>query len=425
MIVKKHSALHLLEDGQQVCTAGRVRKSEQGLELFNLFERLGLVSPRSGGLKGLRDGDLVRVEGKKQNGELEVSDWELISRPEQAKAPALEEGRSVPLGEALRARATLNQKVRHFFADRGFLEVETPAMTRAPGTDPYLEPVRADYVSAQEDQRERAYLHTSPELKMKRLLASGSGPIYQFTRVWRNGEVTALHNPEFTILEWYRPWEGVREIMADVEDLVREVLDEKSGRPLQEAPVEMTMQEVVERCCGFDLLECLSADSLREELLCRGLISTRAAQGADWDELFFSLTVSHLDPFLASLGAVVVTRWPAPLAVLARKCADDPRVAERFELYLDGVELANGFGELVDPREQRRRFQEDNEKRRELGLEEMEMPEDFLEALQWGMPPSAGVALGVDRLLMLAVGAGEIREVAPFALHRRQGKICW
>jgi lysyl-tRNA synthetase class 2 len=344
-----------------------------------------------------------------------------------AGCTSLGRGRSLSLAEALRLRAGANQAIRAFFAARDFLEVETPNWVGAPGTDVHLDPVRATYEDLHGDLSVEGYLHTSPEFAMKRLLVEGLERIWQLTKVWRNGEITPLHNPEFTLLEWYRAGEPVEAIIDDVEALALELLGDEinvSGTSITiEAPFEcVTMQQVVEEACGFDLLDALDFRSLYEACRDNELLSERSLERAmeneQWDELFFELQVTYIDPYLAKRGAVFVTDWPAPLAVLAKKRPDDPRVAQRFELYIGGVELANGFQELTDPEEQRRRFEEDLNVRRERDLPELPMPERFLEALEAGMPESSGVAVGVDRFLMLMAGVDDIREVAPFAMRR-------
>ena len=351
-----------------------------------------------------------------------------------------DEDAHMPLEQSLRLRARANKTIRAFFDARDFLEVETPNWVAAPGTDVHLDPVRAIYEDLHDGQPVSGYLHTSPEFAMKRLLVEGLERIWQMCKVWRNGEITPLHNPEFTILEWYRAGEPVETIMADVEALALELLGDEAvvaedgqvrrvelGAPFK----RLTMQQVVEEACGFDLLEALEFDALLRACETNELLSQRSLERARkhelWDELFFELQVSYLDPFLAEQGAVFVTDWPAPLAVLARKRPDDTRVAQRFELYIGGVELANGFQELTDPKEQRERFQQDLQTRRERGLPELPMPERFLESLERGMPPSSGVAVGVDRILMLAAGVSDIREVAPFAMRRDEqtGRPTW
>jgi lysyl-tRNA synthetase class 2 len=340
------------------------------------------------------------------------------------------------VSEALRLRARANTTIRAFFDERDFLEVETPYWVAAPGTDVHLDPVRAVYEDRHAGVCVDGYLHTSPEFAMKRLLVEGLERIWQLAKVWRNGEITPLHNPEFTLLEWYRAGEPVEAIMDDVEALTVALLGDQTsvaGATISlETPFErLTMQQVVEQACGFDLLDALEFGALYQICEELELLTTRslerARQTKQWDELFFELQVTWVDPFLAERGAVFVTDWPAPLAVLAKKSSDDPRVAQRFELYVGGVELANGFQELTDPVEQRRRFEDDLKTRRVRCLPEMPMPERFLEALERGMPESSGVAVGVDRLLMLAAGVDHIREIAPFAMRREpeSGAIHW
>lgn len=348
--------------------------------------------------------------------------------------------RQLALAEALRLRDRANKTIRAFFDERGFLEVETPNWVEAPGTDVHLDPVRAtfeeQYSGHSAGQCLAGYLHTSPEFAMKRLIVEGLERIFQMCKVWRNGEITEQHNPEFTILEWYRAGEPVEAIIEDVEALSAALLGEQvcvDGRTIElHRPFErMTMQQVVEEACGFDLLAALDFDALLDactthELLSAGSLE-RARRDRRWDELFFELQITHIDPFLAERGAVFVTEWPAPLAVLARKKPGDARVAQRFELYVGGVELANGFQELTDAAEQRRRFEEDLAARRQRGLPAMPMPERFLRALERGLPDCSGVAVGVDRMLMLAAGVDDIREILPFAMRRRadSGAIVW
>ncbi len=422
-----HTPLHRLSPDAPHITGGRLRKDEHGWCIFNAFCEYFLsfeelkTAPPSGD-----DRALVRLTGVLDGDTIAVTSLEVIHRPRISAPPDFRES-DLDLATALRARHELYRRVHAFFEERDFLEVRTRALLRAPGTDPHLDPVPALFREApDEGSGPDAYLHTSPELPMKRLLCAGAGPIYQLGRVWRNGEVTTHHNPEFELLEWYRPWEPVDAIIDDVEALVGAVLDSRSDHPITSPIERMTMQEVVAACCGFDILEALDTESLRDEVRRQNLLSHRASEDAPWDELFFSLTVSHIDPFLKKRGAVFVTHWPRPLAVLARGDDDDPRVARRFELYIDGIELANGFGELTDPDEQRMRFVDDNAHRRRLGLAELPLPEGFLQALQWGLPPSSGVALGIDRLLMLATAEAEkFSDVQPFALYRDADGIRW
>jgi lysyl-tRNA synthetase class 2 len=373
----------------------------------------------------VEDRDLVRLQGEWDGEQLRVETGEVVHRA-SAESTFEQYHDSAELHRAVRERAALNKQIREYFTGEEFLEVETPNEVPSPGTDLYLDPIST----------ESAYLHTSPEFAMKRLLSEGLERIYQLVKVWRGEERTDLHHPEFTLLEWYRAWEDLDAIMADVEQIVtrgaggvaevvqrrRDGVDER--RIELEPPFpRVTMREVVREACGFDLLEALDYASLREavaerDLLDAGLDRRHPPPGESdegrWDELFFELMVSELEPHLASMGAVFVVDWPSQLAVLARKSDEDPRIARRFELFVGGVEIANGFDELTDPNEQRRRFVEDLAERSKLQKPQMPMPDQFLQGLEYGLPPSSGVALGVDRLLMLRMGVGRIGRVVPF-----------
>ena len=365
---------------------------------------------------------------------LEVEDLEL-GRACAGESTLGTEG--LDIAEAVVERGRLNTAIRRYFEARDFLEVETPNCVEAPGTDIYLEPVGTRSLEERGRRSLPGFLHTSPEFAMKRLLTEGFERIYQLVKVWRDGEVTDWHHPEFSMLEWYRAWEDVDAIMGDVEQIVAAATDGDAavvertteGEEHRTVPCEppfrrMTMQELVDEACGFDLLEALDYESLRarvveHDLLGPGLDRRHPprdeSEEGRWDALFFELMIARIEPHLATLGTVFVTEWPAPLAILAQKSDEDPRVAERFELFVGGIELANGFSELTDPEEQRRRFEHDLEERAAMDKPLLPMPTAFLEGLEYGLPPSSGVALGIDRLLMLRMGASRIDQVAPFA----------
>ncbi|RVU42917.1 EF-P lysine aminoacylase GenX [Lujinxingia sediminis] len=411
--------LDRLPDHASVQTRGRLVQTDQGWELRNLHRRYSLVFFNAAEPAASEHLALVELAGQRDGEQITVASWRVIAHA-QTGPTRLTADRTTELGRALEARARFNRQARHFFEFRDFLEVETPAWVRAPGTDVHLSPVAATVHLDGPHLPRTGYLHTSPEFSMKRLLCEGAERIYQRARVWRDGEVTARHNPEFSLLEWYRAWEPLDAIMDDVEQLVAQTLHAGSARPLLRPIPRVTMQEVVREACGFDILDTLTLEPLRETVHRLDLLPPHLCETTHWDDLFFALVVEHIDPFIATMGAVFVTEWPAPLAVLARKSPHDARTAERFELYVDGVELANGFGELTDAQEQRARFEEDSRARKARGLPCLPMPEAFLEALRFGMPPSSGVALGVDRLLMLQLGTASIRDVAPFALWRTE-----
>ncbi len=380
-----HTPLHLIEQRTSVITAGRIQRDDAGIWLANAHTRL-----RIHGTWDLEDGDLVRVSGTFGADGLEPSQVEVIAHGER--------GNAIPTNAPIERDALLVY-LREFFGARAFLEVETPNLVTEPGTDRYLEPLEAG----------ERYLHTSPEFAMKRLLVDGFERIFQIAKVYRDGEVGALHNPEFTILEWYRAWEHVEAIIADVEALVSGYLDIEPGFE------KITMQDLFLEVLDIDILALDTSETLRKRVIEVGAL--QPPENRRWDEIFFELMVTHIDEALRARGPVFVTHWPVSQAVLACKDPDDPRVALRFELYVDGLEIANGFEELVDPVEQRARFEDDLRQRRQQGLDALPMPTDFLNALERGMPPSAGVALGLDRLLMLRMGASRIDEVAPFAWY--------
>lgn len=305
--------------------------------------------------------------------------------------------------EQLRRRAQLLAALRAFFAERGVMEVETPVLCGAGATDPHLDSFATRLLPA----GRALYLQTSPEFCMKRLLAAGSGPIYQITKAFRNGESGRRHNPEFTMLEWYRPGWDQHALMDEVDALLRSVL---ATPPAQ----RVGYGELFERHVGLDPHLAPPAE-LRAAAVRHGL-AVSAAVGED-DESWLDLLWTHLvEPQLGRSAPLFVVDYPAAQAMLARLRPGPPAVAERFELYIDGMELANGFHELCDAAEQRRRFERDLRRRAALGLDAVTLDERLLAALEYGLPPCSGVALGVDRLLMLAAGVHTIDEVLSFPL---------
>lgn len=313
--------------------------------------------------------------------------------------------------EMLRVRAELLQRIRDFFRQAGVLEVETPACSRYGVTDPAIESFVTRYCGPGAARGEERFLQTSPEFPMKRLLAAGSGPIYQLCRVFRNGELGRLHNPEFTLLEWYRPGFDLHALMGEVAGLVQAL----SPRPLPEQ--RLSYAEAFRQHLGVDPHRA-SAEALRARAIEGGIDGAERLDLATRDA-WLDLLLSHLiEPHLGSEGMTFVYDYPASQAALARVRPGDPPLAERFELYLCGVEIANGFHELTDADEQRRRFVDDNRRRRAAGLPERPIDEHLLAALEAGMPAAAGVALGVDRLLLVLTGSRHLREVIAFAGDR-------
>jgi lysyl-tRNA synthetase class 2 len=306
--------------------------------------------------------------------------------------------------ESLRVRAGTLASIRRFFADRGVLEVETPALSAAAVTDLHLHSVacRLDL-----DDRRTRFLQTSPEYAMKRLLAAGSGPIYQICKVFRDGERGRRHNPEFTMLEWYRPGFDHHRLMDEVEELLQAVLGVAAGERISYA-------DAFRRHAGVDP-HAASDGELRSRVVALGVAGVAEL---DRDDLL-NLLLSHVvEPHLGSGRPSFLFDYPASQAALARVRPGNPPVAERFEVFLDGLELANGFHELADPGEQRRRFEADLVERRRHGLPEVPVDERLLAALASGLPDCAGVALGVDRIVMRKVGTRDIADVIAFPIER-------
>jgi len=299
----------------------------------------------------------------------------------------------------LRRRGFLAAGVRAFFTARGYTEVETPYAVAAPGEEVHLRAVRAGDL----------YLNTSPEFAMKKLLAGGSGPIFQMARVWRDEPHSPTHAPEFTMLEWYSLRADMAALMDETEALLRAVLPPVVACRGVETRLErferITVAEAFLRYVGADVL----ATAGDAAALAAGAGAV-LRDGEDWEDLFFRLLLERVEPHLGREHPTFLTHWPVAQAALARRCPEDGRVAERFELYCCGIELANAFVELTDAKEQRLRFVAERARRHALYGPDWEMDEDFLAAVAH-LPPCAGIALGFDRLAMLATGAARIGDV--------------
>ncbi len=313
--------------------------------------------------------------------------------------------------DILKLRARMLERIRAFFSAHGVLEVETPALSRAATTDPHL----ASLVTSCRGPNPRTlYLHTSPEFPMKRLLAAGAGSIYQICKVFRDGEVGRLHNPEFTLIEWYRTGFDHHALMDETLTLVTQTLDGR--RPLA-SPEKLAYREAFERHAGLDPHRA-DAQALAAAVKRHG-IDTRSDPAREPVDVLRDLLLTHVvEPQLGRGRLTALYDYPASQAALARVRPGDPPVAERFEIYLDGIELANGFHELGDAAEQRARFERDLAKRKEQGVPPVPMDERLLAALEAGLPDCAGVALGFDRLVMLAAGVKSIQDVLAFPIER-------
>lgn len=310
--------------------------------------------------------------------------------------------------DAIVARAEALRRTRAWFEREGFLEVETPLLVPSPGLEIHLDAVRAG----------GGWLITSPEYQLKRLLAAGFERLFEICKCFRAGEHGPHHASEFTMIEWYRAHAGLDAIAADTERLVHEVCGPTArvgDRRIDVTPPwrRIRVRDAMRTWAGVNVDGEEPAEELAAEVARAGIA---VGQGGAWDDVFFAAWLARVDPALAALDhAVIVEDWPVPLAALARRRDDDPKTALRFEAYAGGLELANAFDELTDPVEQRARFEADQRARAARGRPVYPIDEKLLAALAEGLPPCAGIALGFDRLVMLATGAADIAQVLTFA----------
>jgi lysyl-tRNA synthetase class 2 len=317
--------------------------------------------------------------------------------------------------EVLKLRARMLERIRAFFSARGVLEVETPVLSGAATPDPGLLSLTTTYTGPGAPAGRRLYLNTSPEFPMKRLLAAGSGSIYQVCKVFRDGESGRRHNPEFTMLEWYRVGFDHHRLMDEVAELVSVSLSDRL--PLAE-PERLTYREAFERLVGLDPHAATVAEFARAAEAHDVRLPGQHANEPD-HAMWRDLLLTHvIEPKLGRGRPTFLFDFPATQASLARIVPGEPPVAARFELFIQGIELANGFHELADSDEQRTRFERQLHARQTTGLPAVPLDEHLLAALAAGLPDSAGVALGFDRLVMLAAGARSIAEVMAFPLER-------
>lgn len=321
----------------------------------------------------------------------------------------------------LLARNSIKAALRRHFEIDGFTEVECAALAVSPGNETHLHAFATERIDAAGD-RHRLYLHTSPEFAMKKLIAAGETRIFEFARVWRNREVTRSHSPEFTMLEWYRVGAGYDDLMADCAALLRLAAEAAGVTEFRHrgatvdpfaAPEILTVADGFARHAGIDLLATVAADGATDR---PGLAAAATAAGIriaeddSWSDIFSRVLAEKVEPAIGRGRATFLTEYPIPEAALARPSPRDGRVAERFELFACGLELANAFGELTDGAEQRRRFAADMDLKERLYGERYPIDDDLIAALDH-MPPTAGIALGFDRLVMLATHTDRVDDV--------------
>jgi elongation factor P--(R)-beta-lysine ligase len=310
--------------------------------------------------------------------------------------------------ETLKKRAQLLADVRLFFAKRNVLEIETPILSSAAPTAPYLDSFQTDFIPLGSQEKHTYYLQTSPEFAMKRLLAAGSGSIYQIAKVFRNGEKGRQHSPEFTMLEWYRPELNFEQLMDEVDVLLQHTAKTKPA-------IKFSYQHVFLQYLNIDVFSC-SDDELKQYAKnhIEGIDDSWTMGQDDWLELLMSQVI---EPKLAKFDSpVFIYDFPASQSQLAKITQDEKgnNVAKRFELYAGGMELANGYDELLDADELRQRFEHDNQQRKQQNKSQMPIDENLLTAMKAGLPQCTGVALGLDRLMMLATGQDKVTDVQSF-----------
>jgi lysyl-tRNA synthetase class 2 len=325
----------------------------------------------------------------------------LVARAAPLPRPATEAGR-------LRRRTEFVRSLKDQLRDLNLEEVETPFLVDCPGMEPSLEPFRTEWRWGRETRA--LYLPTSPELHLKKLLAQGWTDIFEIKTCFRNSELSPTHEPEFLMLEWYRAFRDLGQIKEDLQKLLDGL--HAAGFVRGEAPrlSEVSYADLFHRYLDFELRPETSAEELKA--LCRKQNVVFSADDS-WDDLFFRLSLEKIEPGLESLGPLIIRDFPPSQAALARRTPEG--WADRFEFYWRGLEIANAFHELNDPEEQRRRFEKDRAERRRLGTLDLKPDAEFLRFLEWGMPPSAGVALGVERLLMACENEKELRSYRTFS----------
>jgi lysyl-tRNA synthetase class 2 len=315
--------------------------------------------------------------------------------------------------EVAKSRGNVINAIRDFFKNKNVVEVETPSLSMGTVTDPYLEAFSTQYNyldNSDIDQSQQLYLQTSPEFHMKRLLASGYGCIFQICKAFRHEDSGRYHNPEFTLLEWYRIGFNQHDLMAEVDELLSTVVKTPKSE-------KISYQNLFIKFVSIDPLTA-TFNQLYEVIELHGKAADWLYESDDCDLLLQFIFSEIIEKNIGLSRPCFVYNFPIAQASLAKECADDNRVAQRFECYFKGVELANGFNELTDADTQITRFEQDNSKRQQLGLATKNIDENFIKALQSGLPQCAGVALGIDRLMMIALGKSAIEDVISFPIER-------
>lgn len=421
----------------EVWVAGRiVGILDGGFVLQDESERMNIAH-----LNDVNVGDIVEVllSGEKKVDEEIVVTVSFVAKEVCVLAPCVddfyvgsssENYKKLMIDLALKEKFLMRQKLlrglREFFWDQGFVETETPELVRLPGMEPYLDVFETAFQPVAHEglapQKEQMFLITSPEYAMKKLLVGGYENIFQVTKSFRNKEhLSSLHNPEFTIVEWYRAYSDYRRIMEDTENLVYELAMKANGKgvvfykdfvvDVKPPWVRMTVLEAFEKFAGIDKKTFEDEAAFKMAAQKKGYAVT---EETSFDDAFFLIFMNEIEPKLGTEKPVLLHEYPVSMAALSKKCDHDPKYAERFETYIAGLELSNGFTELNDPVEQQARLEYEHEERLKMGKQDYPVDQSFIRALQLGMPPSGGIALGVDRLMMLLTNTPDINQMILF-----------
>lgn len=320
--------------------------------------------------------------------------------------------------QRLLTRAAIIKAIRQFFDNHNYIEVETPVLQVSPCMDTHIHAFSTEFKGIDLLPKKQLYLHTSPEFGMKKLLTAGCEKIYQICHVFRNADETKLHSPEFTMVEWYNTDHDYKALMHEAIDLIKYCAHSAGVNSFkwnkQEVDIHgewtiLSVREALLKYAKIDIELYLEDENAFKE--CLKSMELHYAEDDRWDDLFHRVMLEYVEPYLGVDSPCILYDYPAQLASLAQKKKNDPRYVERFEVYICGVELANGFGELVDPQEQEERFYKEMDAKQSLYGERYPVDNEFIEALKQGLPECSGIALGIDRLVMLATGAEHINEV--------------
>ena len=313
------------------------------------------------------------------------------------------------------------QKIRNFFNKEDFLEVQTPILNKIPGMEPHLTPFETQFTN-----KTKLYLNTSPELQMKKLLANGFDKLFNITKVFRNGEIGGrFHNPEFTMLEWYRKNANYENIMEDCENLLLTLCPSKKIKyqnkiiNLEKPWPRISTNELFIKYCDINLLENRDFKTFKKTAISKNYDINGCH---NWDDIFFKIFLNHIEKNLGLNRPTIIYDYPSSQAALAQKKKSQPFFAERFELYIAGVELANAFSELIDADEQRKRLIEEQNIRKKLKKTIFDIDEEFLASLESIIEPCSGIALGIDRLLMILLDKTDIKDLILFPLEKYLNK---